>query len=127
MLYNTIPFVNTDNEMFVGRWEGEEYRIQVGETRFFPSELSRRLAKHLIEKLITKSKKSPEFNREKFIVAMEKQILGEEMMTKSEEKPRTFKDIALEHEAQVKAMMAEQERIKKAQKIEALKIAEDDV
>ena len=126
--FNTLPFTNIDTEDFIGRWEGEDYVIQRGEKRFFPSELSQHFAKQLTEKLFNKAIVSD--SHLKTDVFKEKTMglmLDEEMLTKQEEEVKTFKQQVEEHETQIKEMLAKEEREKKSRNIEALKIAENNV
>jgi hypothetical protein len=123
MEYNTIPFKNIDTEEFVGRYDGEDYPIQPGEIRYFPSFLSEHFCKHLIEKLFRGAPNQDK--RIKFVEfqeKMRKEILGEEMKTKIVEEPKTTKEKALIHEEMIREMLSKKEMEKKAQEIEGMKI-----
>lgn len=124
MKYNTIPFLNIDGDDFVGMSNGEEFVIKAGETRYFPSFLSKKFANVLAKKMLMKElEETPRIDKTKFLVEAERNMLGQEKMTKTAETIKTFKEEVLEHEADVKKMMVEEDRAIKAKKIEALKIA----
>ena len=123
MKFNTIPFKNIDTNVFVGRFEGEDYTIQAEETRYFPSHVSEHFAKQLMETLFSAIQRN---NKQANKVAIEEEIrgkiLGEEILTAEKPVVLSMKQQVLEHEASVKEMFAEEERKKKATEIEAMKI-----
>ena len=127
MEYNTISFTNIDTEEFVGRYDSEDYLILAGETRYFPSFISEHFAKHFIEKLFRRDilRKNDKAKIDEFQEQIRKEILGEEIKTKIIEEPQTTKQKVLAHEEKVKAMLSEEEKQKKAQEIEAMKIIEN--
>ena len=123
MKFNTIPFTNTDDEDFTGMSGGVEFTIQAGETRYFPSNLSRRFVKVLSERILRKQlNETPRMDKRKFLEEVSQSILGKEMMTKTPEPVKTFKQEVLDHEAEVKATLADKERQAKEREIEALNI-----
>ena len=126
MQFNTIPFKNTDIEKFVGRFEGEDYEIQPGEIRYFPSHVSEHLSKQLVEKIIVKfpKEKGRVIDRETKEKKLLGEILGGEIITERHEQSKTVKDMVLKHEAQVKQMFVEEEKKKQAERIEAMKLVE---
>jgi len=125
MRYNTTIFTNIDNEIFIGMWEGEKYPVQPGETKYYPTELSTHLAKHLADKM---SPKRPDIGADLNLHKQELigKILGEEIPTKKEEGSKSFKELVEEHELTYKAMLAEKERKEKEKKIEAIKLVEEE-
>lgn len=52
MRYDIANFTNIDEETFVGKWGGEEYVIEPGETKAFPVFLVEHFTKHLIDKIL---------------------------------------------------------------------------
>ena len=57
MRYNTIPFVNPTNDVFVGRYDGEDYEIGPQETYYWPSFLSKHFYKQLSDKMLQRALK----------------------------------------------------------------------
>lgn len=126
MEYNTIPFTNPDIEVFIGRYNSEDYPIQPGETRYFPSFISEHFAKQLIDKLFRNAMaKDKKTNRPNFETEIISEILGEEMMTLKAEPELSLKEKILAHEGKIKEMLAEKERKARAEKIEAMKLADE--
>ena len=126
MQWNTISFKNPDMEVFVGRYDSEDYPVQPGETRYFPSFISKHFARQLIDKMfmgvLAKDRKT---NRPNFEVEIRGEILGEEMMTERTESESSLKQKVLSHEGKVKQMLLDKEMKAKAEKIEAMKMAEE--
>jgi len=123
MKFNTTPFTNIDKETYIGMWEGEKYPVKPGETKYYPTELSKHFAKHLADKM---SPKRPDHGED---IGLHKQglieqMLGEEILTKKDEGNKSFKELAEEHELTYRAMLAEKIRKEKEKKIEALKLVE---
>lgn len=56
--YSVISVTNITKEPFAHKYEGVEYRINAGETLFFPAFLARHLAKHLTKRILTREFKS---------------------------------------------------------------------
>lgn len=61
--YDGVPFTNIDSEEFSFSWAGENYVIQSGETKVFPTWLRDHAAKHLADKLSLREEK---YGNEKF-------------------------------------------------------------
>ena len=126
MQFNTINFTNIDLDVFVGRFEGEDYTVQPGETRYFPSHVSQHFSKQLMDKLfLAAQRKDKKANKVELEQELIRQILGGEINTFSPDIPKTTKQQILGHETAVKVMFAEEEKRKQAEKIEAMKITEE--
>ena len=85
MRYDLVNFTNIGDEDFIGKWGGEEYLVKKGETKAFPGFLAKHFTKHLVDSLLIKrgvQEYSNPINRE----PLEKQILGEVVVPKKEEK-----------------------------------------
>jgi len=126
MKYNTTSFTNISQEDFIGKYDNEEYIIKAEETRYFPTFLSKHLAKLLSEEIMEqKDKESPD--REVLFKEMEKKILGNEIMTAVKEGYRTVKDEVLEHERKFIEKQRKDKQEIEIKKLEATKIAKEDV
>ena len=84
--YDLQNFTNIDDEDFVGKWGQQEYVIKTGETKAFPGFLVKHFAKHLINKILIK-KNVANYSDPSLREPLEKQILGEVVLTK----PKTAK------------------------------------
>jgi len=123
MDYDTIPFVNIDTEIFIGRFDNEDYEVKPGEKRFFPDFLSQHFAKQLLEKMWAKIRTiDKSLNWKEFEEITIKEILGKKIMTAHPERLKTIKEKVLEHEKEIKEMLIEEEKKEIAQKIEAQRI-----
>lgn len=126
MKYNTTPFTNISSEDFTGKYDSEEYIVKEGETRYFPTFLSEHLVKLLSEEIMDKKdKESPD--REVHFEEMRKKILGDEIITITEEESRTVKDEVLEHERKFVEKQRKEKQEIEIKKLEATKIAKEDV
>ena len=126
MKYNTTPFTNISSEDFTGKYDSEEYIVKEGETRYFPTFLSEHLVKLLSEEIMDKKdKESPD--REVHFEEMRKKILGDEIITITEEESRTVKDEVLEHERKFIEKQRKEKQEIEIKKLEATKIAKEDV
>jgi len=124
--YNTTPFTNISSEDFTGKYDSEEYIVKEGETRYFPTFLSEHLVKLLSEEIMDKKdKESPD--REVHFEEMRKKILGDEIITITEEESRTVKDEVLEHERKFVEKQRKEKQEIEIKKLEATKIAKEDV
>ncbi len=123
MKYNTTSFTNPDMELFIGKYDGEEYKILTGEKRFFPTFISEHFANQLLDRILRQAlRRNKRLDKDEFIKEKRSEILGKEMKTAKPETPKTMKDEVLEHESRVKDMLASQEKKRKANEIEAFKI-----
>ena len=104
--YNTTPFTNITNEIFVGRYSGEDYEIEAGEVRYFPTFLSKHFAKQMVEKLFSKIISSDSKAKlDQFENEWLSKILGGEINTFSPPETKSTKDLMLEHEIAVNNIM----------------------
>ena len=126
MKYNTTPFTNISSEDFNGKYDSEDYFVKAGETRYFPTFLSEHLVKLLSEEIMDKKdKESPD--REVHFEEMKKKILVDEIITITEEESRTVKDKVLEHERKFIEKQRKEKQETEIKKLEATKIAKEDV
>jgi hypothetical protein len=106
MEWNTIPFTNTDKENFVGIYNSENYPIEVGEKRFFPSYISEHFFKQFRDKMWAKELSSgKKLNKDEFSTKLREDVLGSEIKTMCKEEENTIRDKVYEHEGKVKEMI----------------------
>lgn len=69
--YETFYFTNIDTEPFIGRYGGEDYPLNPGETKVFPDFLVKHFCKHLADKILNREDKSEnEVERNELIAQM---------------------------------------------------------
>lgn len=103
MKKNTIAIKNS-SEDFIGKYNGVEFILLSGETRYLPSDVSIHLAKQLIDEIVKKSKEP--VDREE----LKREILGEEIMTAETVKILTFAEEVVKHEEDYKEWQEEKDK-----------------
>lgn len=121
MQWNTKPIKNTDDIGFTGRFNGVDFKFEVGQTRNLPSHVSEHLAEQLA--LMLKRKDKEELTLETYIA----KILGEEIKTAEERVVLTFKEQVERHENEFTDWQEKQEKEQIIKKDKALNIAKKDV
>lgn len=116
MKYNTRSFTNITDEVFVGKYNGVDFTVQPGETRYFPSEVS----EHIYQQLVLKIDK---LHENMTSTPYHEGILGEEIMTKEVKKSLPFKEEVEDHERDFKVMQEKQKKEDLIKKEKALNIA----
>ena len=126
--YDIQNFTNIDNEKFIGKWGGVEYPVEAGETRPFLSFLVKAFAKQLVDKILLKRKVGDYTNPVKR-EPLEKQIIGEVLIGKAEEKKKTIGEEVKEINEKATKEFEDLERLKqeeiKNKRVEALKKARE--
>lgn len=117
MKYNTRPFTNIDDGVFVGKYNGVEFEIQPGETRPFPTELSEHIAKQLVLKISIKEE--GDTNKGELLSG----ILGEEIKTADDNRTKSFKEEVEDHEREFKRIQEIEKKEKLLKKEKAINIA----
>ena len=123
MKYHTIPFTNITEKAFVGRFQGFDFEIESGKTRYFPSELSKHLAGQLVENILNENRKSIK-DLKSYGEEMLRGILGAEVKTKEDVKSLNYREEVSLHEKMFEIRVEEgiKEKILKQEK--AIEIAE---
>ena len=123
MKYHTIPFTNITEKAFVGRFQGFDFEIEPGKTRYFPSELSKHLAGQLVENILNENRKSIK-DLKSYGEEMLRGILGAEVKTKEDVKSLNYREEVSLHEKMFEIRVEEgiKEKILKQEK--AIEIAE---
>lgn len=122
MKWNTKPFTNIDDDTFVGRYNGVDFRVKPGETRYFPSEVSNHLGQQLVK--IVADKEMKRENKKSYDKGpLIDQIIGAEIKTANEMTALTFKKQVELHEEEYQKRLDEEKKQELFKKEKALKIA----
>lgn len=122
MQWNTKPIKNTDDIGFTGRFNGVDFKFEVGQTRNLPSHVSEHLAEQLA--LILKGKDKEELAFETHVAS----VLGAEINTAEERVALTFKEQVEKHERDFILWQEDRKKEELIKKSKAVEIsAEKDV
>lgn len=115
MKWNTKSFTNIDDDTFIGRYDGVDFQVKPGETRYFPSAVSDHLSQQLTKKIIDSEKpyETEALNR----------IVGEEIKTAETETEKSFKEEVKDHEQGFKQFEERKKKEELLRRNEALSIA----
>lgn len=117
MKWNTRPFTNIDDEVFVGKYNGIEFEVQPGEMRPFPTELSEHIAKQLASKISVREEGGMD------MAPLLSGILGEEIKTADDNRAKSFKEEVEDHEREFKEMQERKKKEDLLKKEKAINIA----
>lgn len=126
MKWNTRSIINIDDEVFVGKYNGVDFEIEPGKTRFLPTEVSEHIAKQLLRKI---ERKEVDENRNTTYspgVLIDK-ILGQEILTAKGDGNKSFREQVEDHEREFKKLQEQQKKKELSKVDEALKVAQKDV
>jgi len=120
-------FTNIDSEKFIGKWAGEGYSFEIGETRAFPIFLVDHFCKHLADKILMRT---DEFSNDAKRAELYAQMKGGQVIpAEKPEKEKTEGEILKEQIEMAQKSLIEEENIKKEairqKRIEILKKARE--
>lgn len=130
--YNTTSFTNVSDELFYAKYDGVEFLVELKETRYWPTALSRHAANQLADKIISSKPQdsknvegvaihSPEFRQ-----ALIAKILGPMETTATPDTPMSFAEEVKAHEEAYAEMQKAQRKEDVEAKAEALKDAPEE-
>lgn len=120
MKWNTTPFTNIDDEVFVGRYNGVDFEVNPGEKVYLPTIVTEHIYEQLILKIDDKLEKNesiPDYTK----------ILGEEIKTAEENKNMSFSEQVKFHQKKFKEWQDSKKREAILKKDKAIKIVEKNV